>query len=265
MEGRVINLEDYRKYDHLKDPKLHRTAKLLHVLHVRGVRKREILSLLNISERHYWRLRAILRGRGQGPGVRDVSPPDVGTVLPCQSGGPAEDNLPEKTKDSPMDRGMTFGSVYLCSSSCLSSFKDKDKRDCKEKSAEEKPMEEKPEIPYAEIIEDLNKKTGKCFKPKSEANRKLIKARWNEGYTLEDFKKVHSNQCSHWARDAKMRVYLRPETLYRPAHFESYLNNDRIANIKTGMAETRADVEDRPVNTRLMSPRIRELKERFEK
>lgn len=78
-------------------------------------------------------------------------------------------------------------------------------------------------IPYQEIVEYLNKQTGKKFKYKSKATQRLIKARWNEGFKLDDFKKVIDNKCLDWLRDEKMSEYLRPATLFG-TKFESYLN-----------------------------------------
>lgn len=78
-------------------------------------------------------------------------------------------------------------------------------------------------IPYQEIVEYLNKRTGKKFKYKSKATQRLIKARWNEGFELDDFKKVIDNKCLDWLKDEKMSEYLRPATLFG-TKFESYLN-----------------------------------------
>lgn len=83
-------------------------------------------------------------------------------------------------------------------------------------------------IPYSEIIDYLNDKTGKHFRPTSKATRSLIKARFSEGYTLDDFKRVIDNKCAAWKGDERFDQYLKPETLFRPSHFEGYLNERRI-------------------------------------
>lgn len=74
------------------------------------------------------------------------------------------------------------------------------------------------------VIEYLNQKTGKAFKPSTEATQKFINGRETDGYTLEDFKKVIDVKCKQWLADPKMQAYLRPDTLFRPGNFESYLN-----------------------------------------
>jgi len=79
---------------------------------------------------------------------------------------------------------------------------------------------------FKEIIEDLNKKAGKNFRWQSKNTQSQISARIKEGFKVEDFKKVHSNKVAAWLNDKEMNQYLRPETLYRPSHFESYLNEN---------------------------------------
>lgn len=81
-----------------------------------------------------------------------------------------------------------------------------------------------PSLPYTDIIDYLNKKTGKNFKSTSKATQKYIKARFNDGFTLEDFKRVIDIKCEEWLKDSKMSIYLRPETLFG-TKFESYLNS----------------------------------------
>ena len=79
------------------------------------------------------------------------------------------------------------------------------------------------EYQYKEVIEYLNQKTGKAFKDQSKDSRRLIKARFDEGYTLDDFKKVIDNKVAAWGGDPKMDEYLRPATLFS-TKFEGYLN-----------------------------------------
>ena len=79
-------------------------------------------------------------------------------------------------------------------------------------------------IPYEEIVQYLNQKTGKNFKSTSKATQRHIKARFTDGFVLDDFKQVIDNKCGDWLRDRKMKEYLRPETLFG-AQFESYLNS----------------------------------------
>ncbi|MDV6040522.1 phage replisome organizer N-terminal domain-containing protein [Bacillus sp. SM-B1] len=84
-------------------------------------------------------------------------------------------------------------------------------------------------IPYQEILEYLNEKAEKNFNHKAESHRKLIRARWNEGYTVENFKIVIDNKVSQWLgkfdKEGKpLDQYLRPSTLFAQKHFDNYLN-----------------------------------------
>ena len=79
-------------------------------------------------------------------------------------------------------------------------------------------------IPYEEIVQYLNQKTGKNFKSTSKATQRHIKARFTDGFVLDDFKQVIDDKCGDWLRDRKMKEYLRPETLFG-TKFESYLNS----------------------------------------
>lgn len=77
------------------------------------------------------------------------------------------------------------------------------------------------EIPFAEIVAALNGAAGTSYRASSEKTRRLIRARWAEGYRLPDFEAVVAAMAARWRGDAKMSAYLRPETLFGPK-FEGY-------------------------------------------
>lgn len=79
------------------------------------------------------------------------------------------------------------------------------------------------QIPYEEIIDYLNLKIDAHYKSTTQKTKDSIKARFNEGFTLDDFKKVIDKMTMEWKDNNKMKVYLRPETLFG-TKFESYLN-----------------------------------------
>jgi uncharacterized phage protein (TIGR02220 family) len=84
--------------------------------------------------------------------------------------------------------------------------------------------QEKPDsIPYKEIIDYLNQQAGKNFKHTAAGNKKVIKARWNEGYTLDQIKQVIDSKAADWLNDSKMNQYLQPSTLFGNK-FDQYLN-----------------------------------------
>ena len=106
-------------------------------------------------------------------------------------------------------------------------------RDYTENTTENISMSDKSDAaPYKTIIEYLNNKVNKRFSYKSESNRKLIKARFNEGYKLEDFIKVIDIKTNEWINDEKMKSYLQPSTLFRGSNFDKYLNQEFPQEIK---------------------------------
>ena len=132
-------------------------------------------------------------------------------------------------------------------------FEDKEENniiDYQEKPNQEKPNQEKPNQDFAdvliikdsnnteyskkelnnkenikeieEIVNHLNLKAGTKYKSNSKNTTKHIKARLNDGYTLEDFKTVIDKKCSEWL-NTDMEKYLCPDTLFG-SKFEKYLN-----------------------------------------
>ena len=90
-------------------------------------------------------------------------------------------------------------------------------------NVDSEPKQKSQKIPYEKIIDYLNRKTNSHYRPTSKATRRLIKARYNEGFTDADFKTVIDKKCTEWLQDANMAQYLRPETLFG-TKFEAYLN-----------------------------------------
>lgn len=114
----------------------------------------------------------------------------------------------------------------------------------------------KPQIPYKEIIEYLNLKTGKNFDHQSKETRAKIRARWGingKQRTIEDFKRVIDNKCASWGSDPKMVDYLRPDTLFG-TKFEGYLNEQphRLKGIVSDKTVKTAEMLDKwePPNER---------------
>ena len=88
--------------------------------------------------------------------------------------------------------------------------------------------------PVEEILAYLNKRAGTAYKASSRKTKDLVKARMNEGFTVEDFQTVIDNKVEEWGKPPKagakdMRIYIRPETLFG-TKFEAYLNQRRVSN-----------------------------------
>ena len=86
--------------------------------------------------------------------------------------------------------------------------------------------EEEKEEPFMgivkQIINHLNERANTKYRATSKNTKDKIKARLNEGYSLDDFIVVIDKKTDEWL-STNMQVYLRPETLFG-TKFESYLN-----------------------------------------
>lgn len=87
----------------------------------------------------------------------------------------------------------------------------------------------KDKVPYQEIVDYLNKLVGTHYLATTSKTRKLIKARFNEGFTAQDFKIVIDKKTAEWLHSDKMVQYLRPDTLFG-TKFESYLNQTKVVS-----------------------------------
>lgn len=98
-------------------------------------------------------------------------------------------------------------------------------------------------IPYVDIVYYLNEKTDKKYRHTTKSTREKIRARWNDGFRLEDFKKVIDAKVKDWKHDPEMNKYLRPETLFGNK-FEGYLNENTSID-KEVVSEKETTKEDR--------------------
>lgn len=103
------------------------------------------------------------------------------------------------------------------------------------KVKESKVNKTKETIPFKKVIDYLNEKADKNFKHTAAANKKVISARFNEGYTLEDFYLVVDYCCKEWKgktfSNGKLGdEYLQPSTLFNNK-FDERLNKAK-SNLK---------------------------------
>ena len=103
------------------------------------------------------------------------------------------------------------------------------------------PAKAEPSIPYKEITEYLNNRTGSNYRHTTNKTKDLIKARFNEGFTLDNFKEVIDKKCVEWM-NTDMQKYLRPETLFG-TKFESYLNQ-QMKERKVTTKDLTIDISD---------------------
>jgi len=92
-----------------------------------------------------------------------------------------------------------------------------------ERSKGSNPVRDVIESVIDECLLYLNTVSGKSFKITTESNRKFVRARIHEDYTMDDFKRVIDNQWIKW-KDTDMAEYMRPSTLFNAEKFQSYIN-----------------------------------------
>lgn len=90
------------------------------------------------------------------------------------------------------------------------------------KTRKPKPTNHPEEV--KQIIEYFNRVCGTDYKYQSKATADMINARLNDGFAVEDFRRVIDTKYAEWVNDPDMCKYIRPQTLFRPSHFENYLN-----------------------------------------
>lgn len=93
------------------------------------------------------------------------------------------------------------------------------------------------------VISRLNETTRQSFRPRTKKALRAIAARLHEGFSQDDLLAVVENQSRLWLRDQKMRVYLRPETLFG-TKFEGYLQS---AKLQGGVSRHDASVYDQGI------------------
>jgi len=99
---------------------------------------------------------------------------------------------------------------------------------------EQTKREDKHKEAIEAIVAYLNSTTGGRYTSKSKATVSLIRARLNEDYTLDDFKKVIDRKCAEWLDDPRMSGYLRPQTLFGNK-FAGYLSGETAEEKETAV------------------------------
>lgn len=81
-----------------------------------------------------------------------------------------------------------------------------------------------------QIIEHLNQMTGKNFRFDTKGSIDAIDKMLDVGKPTSEFIKIIDNMVPVWIDNPKMKVRLCPETLFRPVHWEKYLNAEPLMN-----------------------------------
>lgn len=105
--------------------------------------------------------------------------------------------------------------------------------------------DEKGEMtPYKEIVEYLNEKTGLNLRYTTNKTRDLIKARWNEGFRLEDFKSAIDNAVKFRTKpngEIDTR-YLMPKTIFNGSFETRVLGTTYKSKSKEMEKEEQVDI-----------------------
>lgn len=104
------------------------------------------------------------------------------------------------------------------------------------------PAQPKTPDPTEEVIAHLNQRAGTHYKATTANTRKLVKARLNEGFTIEDMKLVIDKKSAEWLNNRDMAQYLRPETLFGNK-FEGYLNAQSRPQTRQNNTADRQDID----------------------
>jgi len=112
-----------------------------------------------------------------------------------------------------------------------------------EYSKEEKSIVEKSKctFPWKDALDYLNQKSSRSFKP-TDSNKRHIIARFNDGFTIEDMRRVIDFKCSDWLDDPMMSQYLQPSTIFG-SKFDGYLNASPKPKPETPKKETCPDCD----------------------
>ena len=94
------------------------------------------------------------------------------------------------------------------------------------------------------VIGALNRLTGRQFDPMGDNTLYLIGRLLDLGYGVDDLLTVVGGMCRKWLTDEKMAFYLRPETLFSPEHFESYLQFEKSEERREKIVSEISSIED---------------------
>ena len=104
----------------------------------------------------------------------------------------------------------------------------------KENNTSNTTVNNKDNIHYLEIIDYLNSQSNSRYR-NTDSTRRLIHARFNEGFTKDDFFTVIDNKIKSW-KGTDFEKFIRPQTLFSPK-FEGYLNEKPVEKKHSGSKE----------------------------
>ena len=109
-----------------------------------------------------------------------------------------------------------------CTPSAVQMGSDNDNEYDNDNDNKKENIKEKRNEDISSVVSYLNDHASTHYRSSSRNTRSHINARFEDGYTVEDFKQVIDTKCDEWL-GTDMAKYLRPDTLFG-TKFESYLN-----------------------------------------
>lgn len=91
------------------------------------------------------------------------------------------------------------------------------------------------------IIDYLNLKTNKSFEYNTKESIVSLNKMLREGRSVDDFKRIIDNMVAVWIDNPTMNVHLNPVTLFRPSHFENYLNSNGVNPRDSNPSKSKTD------------------------
>src|SRR5699024_9401643 len=101
--------------------------------------------------------------------------------------------------------------------------------------------DENDRVSYQVIVNHLNERSGSKYRHTTKKTQSLIKATFDDGFTLDEFKQVIDVRTDEWMHDKKTKKYQRPETLFG-TKLESYLNQPKIKKHENDLSDEELDV-----------------------
>jgi uncharacterized phage protein (TIGR02220 family) len=92
------------------------------------------------------------------------------------------------------------------------------------KQTNEPEKDKETEEAIDKIILKMNEVWGSDYKVQTDANRKFIRGRLNDGHTVAELILVIESRHKKWSNDPNMSLYLRPSTVFQASKFQGYLN-----------------------------------------
>lgn len=132
-----------------------------------------------------------------------------------------EYNIVSDSKESDVPSEAFKSDNNNLDNSNINTITTKSKREKEKEKNSAKKKEKDQQI--KEVVEYLNLKANRKYKPETAETKKLISARLKD-YTVEDLKAVIDFKVGEWLENEKMNKFLRPSTLFRESNFENYIN-----------------------------------------